>query len=527
MSTTIKFSQALFSVSDKTGLLAFAEQLATHGINILATGGTARLLSEHQLALTEVADYTGFPEIMSGRVKTLHPKIHAGVLARRGIDDDTLAQHQIDPIDLVVVNLYPFTQTISKADCTIEQAIEQVDIGGPTLLRAAAKNHAFVTVIVDPDDYPKVLAEIQATGNTSLSTRRYLAYKAFAHTALYDHAIQKYFNKIIAESPQESAFPEHYELSLRKKITLRYGENPHQQAALYQDHLDHTNSLTSAKLLQGKPLSYNNLQDANAALNCVRELASDHPACAIIKHATPAGAAQATDALSAYQLALRTDPVASFGGIVAFNRIIEANTAQAITKEQFVEVLLAPDFTPGALEIFSQKPNLRLLACGKKPAASSSNNPVIHSISGGFLMQQQDTQAIGIDQLQTVSKRQPTKEELDDLLFAWRIVKHVKSNAIVYAKDQATLGIGTGQTSRVFSAEIAALKAKQMQLSLQDAVMASDAFFPFADSIELAAKEGINAIIQPGGSKRDKEVIAAADQHNMIMVLTGVRHFSH
>lgn len=519
---TDSIRRALISVSNKVGIIPFAQHLVASGIEILATGGTAALLKQQGISLTAVSDYTGFPEIMGGRVKTLHPKIYAGLLRRPGIDETILQTHQIQPIDLLVVNLYPFQDSIAHPDCTFEQAIEQIDIGGPAMIRAAAKNHSAVTVIVDPEDYEAVWADIQKHGQPNLITRRQLAKKAFAHTAQYDQAIYHYL-----ERDKESAcviFPENYQPAYLKKMDLRYGENPHQAAALYAVNPPVANTLASAQLLQGKPLSFNNLLDSDAALNCVRAL-DNQPGCAIIKHATPCGVSQAATLHQAYQQALQTDPTSAFGGIIAFNQPLDAETAQAILSQQFVEVLLAPAIHPEALQLFSAKPSWRILACGPNPGKSSS--PVLRSISGGLLVQQEDYHILNANEVTVVTQRQPTPEEWQDLWFAWKIVQFVKSNAIVYAKNQTTLGIGGGQTSRVFSAEIAALKAQHTHLSLNGAVAASDAFFPFADGLEVIAANGIRAIIQPGGSKRDDEVIAAANRLDVAMVLTGIRHFRH
>lgn len=517
--------RALISVSNKTGLVPFAKQLVEKGIAILATGGTAALLKQEGVPSVSISDFTGFPEIMGGRVKTLHPKIYAGLLRRPGIDDAVMQAHQIEAIDLVIVNLYPFQETIAKPGCSFAQAIEQIDIGGPAMLRAAAKNHIAVTTIVDPQDYATVLTEIQQAGQTTPATRQRLAKKVFQHTSEYDQAIFNYL-AALEEDPAHSsaAFPQQLQPVWQKRQDLRYGENPHQAAALYADTPAACGTLAAAELLQGKPLSYNNLLDSDAALNCVRALNSALPGCAIIKHATPCGVAQADSVLTAYQQALTADPTSAFGGIIALNRPLDAETAQAILDQQFVEVLLAPEFTPQALQILCAKPAWRLLAVGKfaiQPAWSW------RSISGGILVQQEDWGDADVNTWTTATERSPTPAEWLDLHFAWRVVQFVKSNAIVYAKNQTTLGIGGGQTSRVFSAEIAVLKAKEMHLSLTGAVCASDAFFPFTDSLEIIAKAGVTAVIQPGGSKRDAEVIAAANQLGIAMVLTGRRHFRH
>lgn len=526
MSTKPSIKRALISTSNKQGLVEFAQQLCRLKVEIIATGGTAQLLIKNHIPIIEVADYTGFPEIMNGRVKTLHPKIHGGILARHGIDDEVLAQHQIPFIDLVVVNLYPFQQTISQPKCTFSQAIEQIDIGGPTLLRAAAKNHQFVTVIVDPNDYPILLDEINQYGCSLAATRKRLANKTFQHTAAYDAAIAQFLKEQLS-SPEakNDLFPKQTSIQLNKQYDLRYGENPHQQAACYrQNSVTTTGSLSAAKLMQGKPLSYNNLIDADAALNCVQSFTTA-PACVIVKHATPCGVALGNDLNEAYQKALQTDPTSAFGGIIAVNQTLDEKTIATLINKQFIEVLLAPDYTNTALNLLANKPNIRVLAFGQ--VTNQRPSLQYHSISGGMLIQQTDQLQIQKTDLHIVTKRQPSIREWDDLLFAWQVVKYVKSNAIVYAKDGATYGIGTGQTSRVFSAKIAIIKAEEAKLPLSGTVMASDAFFPFADGIEIAAAAGITAVIQPGGSKRDSEVIAAANQANLAMVFTGARHFRH
>jgi phosphoribosylaminoimidazolecarboxamide formyltransferase / IMP cyclohydrolase len=525
MSESPIIRKALISVSNKTGLIPFAQQLTAGGIEILATGGTAELLRQQNIPLTTITDYTGFPEIMGGRVKTLHPKIYAGLLRRPGVDEALLQSHQIEPIDLVIVNLYPFQETVAREGCSFEQGIEQIDVGGPSMLRAAAKNHLAVTVIVDPQDYEEVWKEIQKQGHTHLETRRRLAQKVFAHTALYDHAISDYFKKNAATPHIQPAFPNHFRPEYHKQIDLRYGENPHQSAALYVETPAAAQTLATAELVQGKPLSFNNFLDSDAALNCVRALDPSQPGCAIIKHATPCGVAQAASLEQAYQQALMADPTSAFGGIIAFNQPIDAATAQAILNQSLVEVILTPKISAEVLSLFKSKPYWRILACGSPPRPA--HKPLLRSISGGLLVQQEDTDNIEAQTLPAVTQRQPTAEEWQDLIFAWKVVQFVKSNAIVVAKDQATLGIGGGQTSRVFSAEIAVLKAQRLALPLSGAVAASDAFFPFADGLKVLAEAGIRAIIQPGGSKRDAEVIAAADNDGIAMVFTGVRHFRH
>ncbi len=507
--------RALISTSNKKGLAAFASQLHQLGIELIATGGTASHLRQAQIPVIDVQELTEFPEIMGGRVKTLHPKIHGGLLARRGIDDAVLIEQNITPIDLVIVNLYPFQKVISSAHCTQNEAVENIDIGGPTMIRAAAKNHDYVTVIIDPQDYSKVIEEIEKQGNTFIKTRQYLAQKAFAHTAEYDTAIAHYFMN------QAEA---NLNLTLKKKMELRYGENPHQKATLYTQKKQ-IGSLTEAKQWQGKPLSFNNLMDSHAALSCLRALGENTPSCVIVKHATPCGAAQGNTLKAAYLKALATDTSSAFGGIIAFNHKLDEPTATTIIEKQFAEVILAPEFETNALRALSHKKNLRVLATGYCPPPHHATT--FHSISGGLLIQEADNIPDDPSTYTVVTERQPTPSERADCLFAWNIVRYVTSNAIVYAKDYQTMGIGTGQTSRVFSAQIAALKAKAANLSLEGAVAASDAFYPFADGIEIAAKAGITAIIQPGGSLRDAEVIDAANQLNLAMVLTHVRHFKH
>ena len=522
-------SRALISVSDKSNLVAFAQALQQLNIEILATGGTAQQLKDNGINITDVSAHTGFPEIMDGRVKTLHPKIHGGILARRGLDDETLAAHDITPIDLVVVNLYPFQQTIAKPTTDLATAIENIDIGGPTMLRSAAKNHEYVTVIVDPHDYQTVIDELKQSGDTQLYTRRHLAQKTFAHTAHYDSVIASYLAQqcILENNPANHPLPESFQPQYRKTLALRYGENPHQAAAFYRDN-DNTEingTLGHATTLQGKPLSYNNMVDTDAALACVQGLDATQPGCVIVKHATPCGVAQAPTLCEAYQKAFSTDSTSAFGGIIACNQTLDVNTAQTIFDQQFAEVIIAPHVDDEAARILSAKKNLRVLSCGYLPTHYDQLN--LKSISGGLLIQSRDQLNLDNKAYQVVTERQPSAAELNELYFAWRVVQFVKSNAIVYANNQRTLGIGTGQTSRVFSAEIAALKAQQAGLSLTGAVMASDAFFPFADGVEVAAAAGITAVIQPGGSKRDPEVIAVANKLGLAMVMTGVRHFLH
>ena len=515
--------RALLSVSDKSGLVELARALAARDIEILSTGGTARLLAESGLAVREVSAYTGFPEIMDGRVKTLHPKIHGGLLGRRGIDDAVMTRHGIQPIDLLVVNLYPFAQTVSRPNCRYSEAIENIDIGGPAMLRAAAKNHESVAVAVDPADYPALLAELGAHGGcTSAQMRSRLAAKVFAHTARYDAMVASYLAR-----RQESAaehFPATLPLVYDKVQDLRYGENPHQRAALYREPMTREPSVATARLLQGKDLSFNNVADADTAIECVRQF--EQPACVIVKHANPCGVAVAGSALEAYDLAHRTDPTSAFGGIIAINRELDPALAAAILERQFVEVLAAPAFTPEALKALAGKPNVRVLAVGDLNLAPS-NELEYRSVTGGLLSQTRDTARVSAADLTVVTRRKPTEQEVADLLFAWCVCKFVKSNAIVMARDGTTIGVGAGQTSRVYSIRIAALKASDEKLTVEGAVMASDAYSPFRDNMDVAAGFGIRAVIQPGGSRRDAEVIAAADEHGMAMVLTGIRHFRH
>ncbi|MGR8997806.1 MAG: bifunctional phosphoribosylaminoimidazolecarboxamide formyltransferase/IMP cyclohydrolase [Gammaproteobacteria bacterium] len=516
-----KITRALISVSDKSGIVDFCRELSQLGIEILSTGGTAKTLAEHKIPVTEVSDYTGFPEMMDGRVKTLHPKVHGGILGRRGIDDAVMAANGISPIDLVVVNLYPFEQTIANPDCNLETAIENIDIGGPTMIRAAAKNHADVAVIVDPADYTSMLAELKSADNSlSGQTRFHLALKSFEHTARYDTAIANYLGNI-----NGIQFPETLNLQFYHSQTMRYGENPHQNAAFYREKTPASGTITAAKQLQGKELSYNNIADADAALECVKSF-KDKPVCVIVKHANPCGVAQADDILAAYDKAYATDPTSAFGGIIAFNRELDEQTAAEIIKRQFVEVIIAPTINLSAQAILTEKQNVRVMECGvwdKVPQPSLD----FKRVAGGLLVQDKDLGEINSADIKVVSKRAPTEQELADLLFAWKVAKFVKSNAIVYCKNGQTIGVGAGQMSRVYSAKIAGIKAVDEGLVVPGSVMASDAFFPFRDGIDSAAEAGISAIIQPGGSLRDNEVIAAADEHNIAMVFTGMRHFRH
>ncbi len=515
--------RALLSVSDKTGVLELADALVANGIELLSTGGTAKVLRDAGIAVRDVSDVTGFPEIMDGRVKTLHPAIHGGLLGRDGTDDAVMAEHGIAPIDLLVVNLYPFEATIAKADSTYDDAVENIDIGGPAMLRAAAKNHARVAVVVDPADYAALL-EAVAHGGTDDAQRRAFAAKAYAHTAHYDGRIAQWLSPRAAAPSQPEAWPRTMHLSLNLSSALRYGENPHQSGALYlEKDAPQTGIVATAKFLQGKELSYNNLADADAALECVK--AFDAPACVIVKHANPCGVAVAANIFDAYNHAYATDPTSAFGGIIAFNRRLDAKTAKDIAKRQFVEVVIAPVIDADALAAFAKKPNVRVLACGA--LASPEGGQDFKRIAGGLLVQDADSDALTIADLKVVTKRAPDANDFADLLFAWKVAMHVKSNAIVYAKDSRTIGIGAGQMSRVVSAKIAALKAEEAGLVVHGSAMASDAFFPFRDGLDAAGATGIRSVIQPGGSMRDAEVIAAADEHDIAMVFTARRHFRH
>ncbi len=520
-----KIQRALISVSDKSGIVDFARGLEELGIEILSTGGTAKLLADNGIAVTEVSDYTGFPEMMDGRLKTLHPKIHGGLLGRRGTDDDAMREHGIQPIDLVVVNLYPFEQTVAKPDCDLTTAIENIDIGGPTMLRAAAKNHRDVAVVVDAADYAPLLGELQESGGMlEAATRFRLAVKTFEHTARYDGAIANYLGGIVDEG-ERTPFPNTFNLQLRKTQTMRYGENPHQGAAFYVEHRPGEPSVSTSRQLQGKELSYNNIADADAALECVKSFDGE-PACVIVKHANPCGVALGGDLLEAYDRAYQTDPTSAFGGIIAFNRMVDDVTAQEILNRQFVEVIIAPRFDSEALEILAKKANVRVLECG---AWGETRAPGFDfkRVNGGLLVQDRDLGSVTRDDLKVVTQRAPSEQEMSDLLFAWKVVKFVKSNAIVYCRGGQTIGIGAGQMSRVYSARIAGIKAADEGLEVKGSVMASDAFFPFRDGIDSAAEAGITAVIQPGGSMRDEETIAAANEHGMAMVFTGMRHFRH
>ena len=516
--------QALISVSDKSGVLEFAQGLHQLGVKILSTGGTAKLLSDNGVPCTEVADYTGFPEMLDGRVKTLQPKVHAGILARRDLPEHvaTLAQHNIPTIDLVVVNLYPFAATIAKPNCSLEDAIENIDIGGPTMVRAAAKNHGHVAIVTDPVDYADVLAEMQ-TNNCTVSdvTRFDLAKKAFSHTAAYDSAISNYLTTVNSDGTR-SEFPAQINFNFAKVQDMRYGENPHQNAAFYRDLNPLSGSIANYSQVQGKELSYNNIGDADAAWECVKTF--EQAACVIVKHANPCGVAIADTPLNAYKLAYATDTTSAFGGIIAFNRELDAETATQITANQFVEVIIAPSATEAALRVTAAKQNVRVLTV---PLSNAHNQYDMKRVGGGLLVQTPDTLNVQTSQIKVVTKAQPSAEQLQDLLFAWRVAKYVKSNAIVFCKGGQTLGVGAGQMSRVDSTKIASIKAQHAGLSLAGSVVSSDAFFPFRDGIDVLAQAGAKAVIQPGGSMRDDEVIAAADEHGLAMVFTGFRHFRH
>jgi phosphoribosylaminoimidazolecarboxamide formyltransferase/IMP cyclohydrolase len=514
--------RALLSVSDKDGLTEFARALAARGIELLSTGGTYRQLREAGLAVQEVSEVTGFPEMMDGRVKTLHPAIHGGLLARRGIDDEAMVAHGIQPIDLLVVNLYPFERTVARPDCSDEDAIENIDIGGPAMLRAAAKNHAWVTTVVRAEDYTRVLSALEEhDGCIPGSLRRDLAVRVYEHTAAYDGAIASYLGARLSDEP--ATFGRTLNLQLHKLQDLRYGENPHQRAAFYREAGAEGANLANARQLQGKELSYNNIADTDAALDCVKRFSET--ACVIVKHANPCGVATGDSPLLAYQRAYDTDPESAFGGIIAFNRELDAATAGAIVERQFVEVIIAPMVSEEAQAVVAARKNVRLLVTG--PFTTQESTAHYHRVAGGLLVQDRDLALVTPEDLRVVSQREPTPAQLSDLLFAWKVAKYVKSNAIVYARDGQTVGVGAGQMSRVNSARIAAIKAEHAGLEVAGSVMASDAFFPFRDGIDNAAAVGIAAVIQPGGSMRDEEVIAAANEHGMAMVFTGMRHFRH
>lgn len=522
MSNLLPIRRALISVSDKASIVDFAKSLSDLGVELLSTGGTFRLLKEQQIPVTEVSDYTGFPEMMDGRVKTLHPKIHGGILARRGKDDETLKTHDINPIDLVVVNLYPFQETVAKDGVTLADAIENIDIGGPTMLRAAAKNHADVAVVVNHGDYDQVLTEMAANGGAlSDKTRFDLACKAFEHTAQYDGAIANFLGTRLID--EENTFPRTFNQQFERQEVLRYGENSHQRSAFYTESNPTQGTIASAKQLNGKALSYNNIADTDAALETVSLL--EEPACVIVKHANPCGVATSENLLEAYEKAFATDPESAFGGIIAFNRELDGITAKTICEKQFVEVIIAPSVSEEALTTVQAKKNVRLLSCGEITPPKTGFD--IKKVGGGLLVQDKDTGLTTAEELKVVTTLKPTNDQIKDLLFAYRVAKMVKSNAIVYAANQQTVGVGAGQMSRVNSARIAAIKAEHAGLEVKGAVMASDAFFPFRDGIDNAAAAGIKCIIQPGGSIRDDEIIEAANEHGIAMVFTGMRHFRH
>lgn len=515
--------RAVISVSDKTGIVDFAKTLASFGVEILSTGGTAKLLADSGVPVREVSDYTGFPEMLDGRVKTLHPKVHGGILGRRDVPEHVMAmeKHGIPPIDMVVVNLYPFQQAVAKPDCTLDDAIENIDIGGPAMVRAAAKNYRHVAVVTDVRDYVGIIQELSGNdGALTLERRFELAKKAFSHTAQYDGAISNYLTAVQANG-ERASYPSRLNLQFAKVQDLRYGENPHQSAAFYAEQPVPVGTLAGYNQLQGKELSYNNIADADAAWECVKSF--DAPACVIVKHANPCGVAIADKPLTAYQHAFATDPTSAFGGIIAFNCEVDGETARAVA-HQFVEVVIAPFYAEEARAVFAAKANVRLLVV---PLAAGANSLDYKRVGGGLLVQSPDAKAIAAADLKTVTRIKPTPAQLQDLLFAFRVAKFVKSNAIVFCRAGRTLGIGAGQMSRVDSTRIASIKAQQAGLSLKGSVAASDAFFPFRDGLDVIAEAGASAVIQPGGSMRDEEVIAAADEHEITMVLTGVRHFRH
>ncbi|QXE90577.1 bifunctional phosphoribosylaminoimidazolecarboxamide formyltransferase/IMP cyclohydrolase [Geomonas subterranea] len=518
-----KIGRALVSVSEKTGVVEFSRTLAGYGVEILSTGGTAKLLREAGIPVKDVSEFTGFPEMLDGRVKTLHPKVHGGILGMRENPAHVakMQEHGIEPIDMVVVNLYPFEATVAKEDCTMEDAIENIDIGGPTMLRSAAKNNRDVTVIVDHVDYQLVLDEMKASGGSvSRETNFRLAVKVYQHTAAYDGAISNWLGARTGEGVAK--YPDTLTLQYQLAQGMRYGENPHQSGAFYVEKGGKEASISTARQIQGKELSYNNIGDTDAALECVKQF--DQPACVIVKHANPCGVAVAGNIMEAYDLAYKTDPESAFGGIIAFNRELDESTARAIVERQFVEVIIAPKVTEAASEIVAAKKNVRLMECGFWPEQPAARYD-FKRVNGGMLVQDADLELFS--ELKVVTKRAPTDQEMEDLLFTWRVAKFVKSNAIVYGRSNSTVGVGAGQMSRVNSARIAAIKAEHAGIPVQGAVMASDAFFPFRDGLDNAASVGVTAVIQPGGSMRDAEVIAAADEHNIAMVFTGMRHFRH
>jgi len=524
--------RALISVSDKTGLIELGKRLAAAKVELLSTGGSAKALREAGIPVKDVSDVTGFPEIMDGRVKTLHPKVHGGLLGRRGTDDAVMAELGIAPIDLLVLNLYPFEATVARPDCTLEQAIENIDIGGPAMLRSAAKNWNDVGVLTAPEQYEEALAEIEQHGGLSRGTRFKLAVAAFNRVSNYDGAISDYLSGLKLNDAQDAiaghdSFPGQLNSRFVKTLDLRYGENPHQQAAFYRELQPVPGTLATFRQLQGKELSFNNIADADAAWECVRSFTK--PACVIVKHANPCGVSVSLDGIGkAYDLAFQTDPTSAFGGIIAFNREVDGVTAQTMVERQFIEVVLAPGYSDEALKAFAKKGNVRVLHI---PVPAESSSPAagydLRRVGSGLLVQTADRGMIAASDLKIVTRRAPTQEQIDDLIFAWKVAKYVKSNAIVYARNRQTIGIGAGQMSRVYSARIAGIKAADEKLEVRGSVMASDAFFPFRDGIDAAAAAGIRAVIQPGGSMRDAEVIAAADEHDMAMVFTGMRHFRH
>ena len=525
MAANARVTQALLSVSDKRGVVEFARSLAAHGVELLSTGGTASVLAAAGLAVVDIGTYTGFPEMLDGRVKTLHPKVHAGILARRDIDAHMrmLDAHAIPPIDLVVVNLYPFRETVARPDCTLDDAIENIDIGGPAMLRSAAKNWQHVGVVVDPGDYAAIADELARNdGALADATRFRLAQKAFAHTSAYDGAISNWLSARGVDGHAQ-AFAQSFRYAGEKLQDLRYGENPHQAAAFYRDEAPAASSIASFRQLQGKALSYNNIADSDAAWECVKTF--DAPACVIVKHANPCGVALAETTLAAYRRALATDPTSAFGGIIAFNRAVDAATLEAVSA-QFVEVVIAPGYTADALGVIAQKKNVRVLEIAL-PVAAALPQRDMKRVGGGLLLQEADARNVTAAEFTTVSVRQPSAAEVADLVFAWRVAKFVKSNAIVYCRDGRTLGVGAGQMSRVDSSRIAAIKAANAGLVLAGSSVASDAFFPFRDGLDIVVDNGATAVVQPGGSMRDEEVIAAANERGLAMVFTGVRHFRH
>ena len=524
MSDLRKVSRALISVSDKTGIVEFAQALTEQDVELLSTGGTFRLLSENNIAVTEVSDYTGFPEMMDGRVKTLHPKVHGGILGRRGKDDEVMAEHGIKPIDMVIVNLYPFAAAVADPNCDLQTAIENIDIGGPTMVRSAAKNHKDVAIVVNASDYKTVIDEMQANqGQLNYTTRYQLMVKAFEHTAGYDGMIANHFGARNTANEKRD-FSDTFNVQYFKTQEMRYGENPHQKAAFYTEADPTEASVATAVQLQGKELSFNNIADTDAALECVKQF--DQPACVIVKHANPCGVSVAVDISTAYQLAFATDPESAFGGIIAFNRELDAATAAAICEKQFVEVIIAPSVAADAIAVVAAKKNVRLLECGTWGTEYPQDFDY-KRVNGGLLIQDRDNGMVTEQDLRVVTERVPTELEMGDMMFAWKVAKMVKSNAIIYAKNNQTVGVGAGQMSRINSARIAGIKAEHAGLEVVGAVMASDAFFPFRDGIDNAGAAGISCIIQPGGSMRDDEVIAAANEHGMAMVFTGMRHFRH